>query len=584
MFYAMDKNKELFEDLVETFFTVVSGQCPPGLYPFPSSYQPSTCSPQDVCACQNLKPGAACQYSAQHMRAVVAATYWFQNSTNRCECPDGTAFMNGECVQTGSGCELGMVMVNGTCESLASPGMQCMVEEQCIDHSQCVNNSCQCIQGFQLVNGYCVPNNGGRCPVTQVLLNGKCVQKVPIGSPCQVTQQCLGGAQCNYGLCQCAAGQSIINGVCSGGPGTGCPLNQVMVNGQCMPTVGIGLRCSYTQQCLGNSVCVSNLCQCPTGSNNYNGKCTSPECQQNQILVNNQCLPLAVVGGRCTYNEQCTGNSECANGYCRCPDGSAPTNGICNGQGSVCKTYQVSVNNQCLDKVSIGQSCTNTAQCIANARCTSVCECNYPSVYDGTSCVTGITYCSPGTVSVTGRCFPLVRLGQSCQNSAQCMSFGTCSNGVCVCQVNAIVINNVCRTNEEIGGSCLANQQCQGGSVCQSGYCRCPSGQVDFGDGICRYGSSTSEQVCASPNEEVVSTSTSCQYSSCPFGSYCYLNPQRQQYYCCRQKQSSAGGCANPSQTIKYTNGAAINCLYARCPSGNHCEYSNALQQYVCCG
>ncbi|VDN23622.1 unnamed protein product [Cylicostephanus goldi] len=95
------------------------------------------------------------------------------NSTNRCECPDGTALMNGECVQTGSGCELGMVMVNGTCESLASPGMRCLVQEQCIDHSQCVNNSCQCIQGFQLVNGYCVPNNGGRCPVTQVCLDKK---------------------------------------------------------------------------------------------------------------------------------------------------------------------------------------------------------------------------------------------------------------------------------------------------------------------------------------------------------------------------------------------------------------------------
>ncbi|VDN24097.1 unnamed protein product [Cylicostephanus goldi] len=369
--------------------------------------------------------------------------------------------------------------------------------------------------------GFCIAENlHPQCPDNEVLLNGKCVQKVPIGSPCQVTQQCLGGAQCNYGLCQCAAGQSIINGVCSGGPGSGCPLNQrgankqkfltvenlqVMVNGQCMPTVGIGLRCSYTQQCLGNSVCVGNVCQCPSGSNNYNGKCTSPECQPNQvtyilhilqciqsysekavtflaqnnvavvnllrkfsqllkkgkitdfcskscgslasvarparaalvkntqkirifvlwqshfyvaivyhriqgsshpssafekscefssirlscgssaqlldlltlqILVNNQCLPLAVVGGRCTYNEQCTGNSECANGYCRCSDGSAPNNGICNGQSSACKSYQVgkfeqyslgqfvSVNNQCLDKVSIGQSCTNAAQCI----------------------------------------------------------------------------------------------------------------------------------------------------------------------------------------------------------------------------
>ncbi|ETN79729.1 hypothetical protein NECAME_02552 [Necator americanus] len=64
------------------------------------------------------------------------------------------------------------------------------------------------------------------------------------------------------------------------------------------------------------------------------------------------------------YNEQCTGYSQCVNGYCICPNGAAPTNGMCNAQSNGCKPYQVSVNNQCFDKVSIGQSCTNVAQCI----------------------------------------------------------------------------------------------------------------------------------------------------------------------------------------------------------------------------
>ncbi|ETN71954.1 EB module, partial [Necator americanus] len=66
---------------------------------------------------------------------------------NRCQCQKGSSNVNGECVQFGSECDLGMVMVNGECESLSSPGMSCIAQEQCIDHSQCANSRCQCIQG-----------------------------------------------------------------------------------------------------------------------------------------------------------------------------------------------------------------------------------------------------------------------------------------------------------------------------------------------------------------------------------------------------------------------------------------------------
>ncbi|KAL6727584.1 hypothetical protein Aduo_009449 [Ancylostoma duodenale] len=579
----------------------------------------------------------------------------------------GSSNVSGECIQWGSECELGMVMVNGQCESLASPGMDCMVQEQCIDHSECASNKCRCIQGYQLVNGYCVRNNGGTCPATQtminnrcvtysivggpcmanaqcvggstcqnsyctcesglaemfgfcivdttrpqckdseVMVNGKCTPKVPVGFPCQVNQQCLGGAQCNYGTCQCPAGQAIINGVCLGGSSGGCPSNQVMVNGQCMPLVVIGSRCSFTQQCLGNSVCINNFCQCPSGSSQFNGKCSSPECRQNQVLVNNQCLAMATVGGQCRYDEQCTGYSQCTNGYCRCPDGAAPTNGMCNTQSTGCKPYQVSVNNQCLDKVSIGQSCSNVAQCILNARCSSTCECQYPTTYNGSACVNGIYYCSPGTVSVSNRCLPLVQLGQSCQNSAQCMSFGICSSGRCICSTDSTAINGICRSNQEmfgcdlnqvlignqcyllsqIGARCTYNQQCLGGSICQSGICRCPANTVDNGNGMCLNGNNPgTSQYCASPNEEVASIPVNCQVSGCPSGSYCYLNPQLQKFFCCRQKQTGGGGsgeCKDPSQSIMYENGVATNCLYAHCPSGAHCEHSSSMQQYVCC-
>ncbi|KAK6043639.1 EB module, partial [Cooperia oncophora] len=227
-----------------------------------------------------------------------------------------------------------------------------------------------------------------------------------------------------------------------------------------------------------------------------------------------------------------------------------------------------------------------------------------------TSCVTGISFCNQGTVSIAGQCLPLVQLGRSCQYSAQCMGFGICSSSVCLCPGGYSAVNGVCRSNSEssgcgynqvlvgnqcypivqIGGQCTYNQQCSGDSTCQFNVCRCPSGTIQTADGYCRNGGSTGSQMCASATEEVVYETNSvepinCRYTSCPAGTYCYNNQQLQRSFCCRQRQNTGGTgrCKNPSESIVYENGQAINCLLTRCPSDSHCEHSDSLQQYVCC-
>ncbi|EPB74893.1 EB module [Ancylostoma ceylanicum] len=183
-------------------------------------------------------------------------------------------------------------MINNRCVTYSIVGGPCMANAQCVGGAVCQNSYCACEAGSTDGAG------GFTCSQSKnlkakVMVNGKCTPKVPVGYPCQISQQCLGGAQCNYGTCQCPAGQAIVNGVCSGGSGGGCLPNQVMVNGQCMPTVVIGSRCSFTQQCLGNSVCINNFCQCPSGSTQFNGKCSSPECRQNQVSTSSSgpCSP-----------------------------------------------------------------------------------------------------------------------------------------------------------------------------------------------------------------------------------------------------------------------------------------------------
>ncbi|KAK5964884.1 hypothetical protein GCK32_014221, partial [Trichostrongylus colubriformis] len=284
-------------------------------------------------------------------------------------------------------------MVNGRCESLASPGMNCIAREQCIDNSQCIGNTCQCIQGYDLINGYCIRYREGQCQPTQTMINNQCVTYSVVNGPCVADAQCVGGATCQNGVCQCTPGNTAMYGFCI--------------------------------------------------------RDTTTRCNSFEVYVDGQCYPMARAGGPCMYNEQCTGNSQCTNGYCMCSNGVPPTNGMCNAQNTGCKSYQVAVNSQCLDKMSVGQSCINSAQCIANAMCSQTCQCSFAYTYNGTACVTGILYCGQGMVSVSGRCLQLVPLGGNCQYSAQCMGFGTCISSVCMCPRGHSAIDGVCRSNSE---------------------------------------------------------------------------------------------------------------------------------------
>ncbi|KJH52494.1 EB module [Dictyocaulus viviparus] len=189
----------------------------------------------------------------------------------------------------------------------------------------------------------------------QIFVDGQCFDTVSIGSSCQHTAQCLGGSMCTDFRCECPIGSRNIDGRCSKWTGK-CEEGKVMVNGLCMELVMIGDQCLYSSQCLGNSNCVNGICQCPVGSTQNNGRCSSPECNENQTdtanvltdkfclmdfvqpeaknahhtkSVSSKCLWLVPLGARCKTSRQCMGFGICWSSRCRCRRGSNAVNGVC---------------------------------------------------------------------------------------------------------------------------------------------------------------------------------------------------------------------------------------------------------------
>lgn len=77
------------------------------------------------------------------------------------------------------------------------------------------------------------------------------------------------------------------------------------------------------------------------------------------------------IGQFCYYNQQCLGNSNCTSNRCTCPTGTILSNNMCMSNSN-CRSYQVYVNGQCLDTVSIGMQCTDNSQCIGKLKSTFI--------------------------------------------------------------------------------------------------------------------------------------------------------------------------------------------------------------------
>lgn len=237
---------------------------PPGFYwPFYPGQVTSenTNAPQGciVPSCTALETPSASNGACLAKTCPSGSTIQSDGTCKPNACPAGQVMWNDSCVAS---CSSSQTMINGVCEDNCPAG-QTEVNGQCL--AACASNqtrdiwgNCQnpcpdgqslnnlgvcvanCPAGQEIVNGACASD----CPSGQVHVNGQCVPACPsgqtyVGGNCQ--PQCPNGQTMDiYGVCQtncpagftrnssgncvaiqCAAGQSMINGVCTPNPSAG---------------------------------------------------------------------------------------------------------------------------------------------------------------------------------------------------------------------------------------------------------------------------------------------------------------------------------------------------------------------------
>ncbi|XP_076445893.1 uncharacterized protein LOC143283533 [Babylonia areolata] len=176
--------------------------------------------------------------------------------------------------------------------------------------------------------------------------------------------------------------------------------------------------------------------------------------------------------------EQCTvANSTCAANTCVCKDTHYQTN-----------------NTSCLERITLGQSCTGTTGTQGNCVSDAVCDSGTCRVAPGAGCNTtnqcvqnaacsgtGSTcQCNPGFYQSGQQCLARVAPGGGCTSGVtdQCVDNAACVSVTCQCNTGFYQSGQQCLARIPVGQSCAGNQtNCVSGAVCDSGTCRKDIGQ-----------------------------------------------------------------------------------------------------------
>ncbi|CAB3401516.1 unnamed protein product [Caenorhabditis bovis] len=366
-----------------------------------------------------------------------------------CTCPTSHNLVYGYCLPRPIGsCQNTQALINNQCVLYSIVGETCLADAQCAGGSVCIGGECACRSPTVAMYGYCI--NARQCAAGEVLVNAQCYPKAPVGGVCTFTQQCLNSGVCTNSICQ--------SGVCY----ASCAANQACVGSQCLNYVAPGYQCVGSQQCLQNSLCINGVCACPTGTALQNGVCTTTTttCNANQVLYNNQCYTTVSVGGQCQITQQCLSGSQCLNQVCQCPTGSTYQNGRCST--SNCNVNQVFYNNQCWNTVAVGGQCQITQQCLGNSQCLySYCQCPAGTTNQNGYCsANGGGNCNANQVLYNGQCLNKVSIGSMCTVSQQCLGNSQCLNSYCQCGAGLSNVNGQCQTGNT-ANLCPSGQQVQ---------------------------------------------------------------------------------------------------------------------------
>ncbi|KHJ90318.1 EGF-like domain protein, partial [Oesophagostomum dentatum] len=335
-------------------------------------------------------------------------------------------------------------------------------------------------------------------------------RKIAPGSNCGPLDTCVGGAMCVDGLCVCPSGmQASAQGRCERVSSTAAPSSAMIlkpgsvhateltyqhthqpasrprppstssystasastlhVTHASTPTLTNANTASEVDECAsiglycrGNTVCRNLSCQCPDGFVLHNDGCIPPDeasrrkvcaCPpEKPVLQGDTCIAqqyrkIATPGESCDENTECTKESTCQAGQCRCQYG------------------YIAISGQC---VALPMPTTPTLKNVVLAKPLNSCD-NGEQCEGGSTCdqETGVCMCPPGYIVFGTECrLPPQSPAQPAVNSmpqpaqVQTPSFSTANT------------------------ECVDDTNCGANKVCVVGRCKCKPGFVDH-DGVC---------------------------------------------------------------------------------------------------
>ncbi|CAG9540104.1 unnamed protein product [Cercopithifilaria johnstoni] len=472
---------------------VLEGKCKPVIYPGQSGcedsrqcakgYPGATCTSQNKCQCpKGFKAKAfSCfkskRYAPQQKRSQLPSLNTYDQSNFIEEAkynPFGIPIMHK--ISLLSLCPLQHVFIKeiGTCMTIRLPGESCQYSEQCAATDSaafCQKLKCECAPGMKL-NGNSCAFMEPKCALlgyVWVSEMTQCMQVLPPGANgCSHSIQCStasDGAYCSRHKCTCPEKQVPIDGTC----GEQCRANMIFsaIVGKCIPAIKPGGKCQYSSQCQMNDtemICVRGFCRCSLGKvftgdmcdercpSGYvlgkNGICRQG-CNSKQIEHNDECYDRMPIGQRCLVNLDCMGEFRCVNNICVCPSSMMIKEGLCRQK-----------------EARAMESCANGEICLG-----------------GSFCLDGICVCPAGNINLNEECVPSATVPPNslCNSTAQCSGGSTCTANICQCPNFQQSVNGICELLPAVsmGNDCpTGNERCLGDSNCLFGKCECPLGTV----------------------------------------------------------------------------------------------------------
>uniref|UniRef100_A0A915BXZ3 EGF-like domain-containing protein n=1 Tax=Parascaris univalens TaxID=6257 RepID=A0A915BXZ3_PARUN len=543
-----------------------------------------------VCPMEMIKIGNKC-----HPRLKSAPGF---------PCNNGEICIGGSyCQDDTCTCAPSQVRQNRQCvaRKRVAPGSRCTSADICIGLSRCIDGFCQCEDGRMERRGECtivlraLPGDGCSngeecvggskcvggvcsCPGEMIVYEKECrVQPTSQpGLPCGYGERCIGGSFCDYDrkVCSCPSGFSITRGTCQP------PVEAMTIDIQAVELTWNTVPSQISSTAVTSTV---NTPSMPTMTSGY---ATGANRRANLLLETStqrhsfrrselSALGLttsAVSGrerlqhtthsarsiqpGRCRSDEECSGGTQCAEGYCLCPVHQIMNNGHCQSATTEAPKPKVT---------------TVSRPCVASNQCA-----------DGAECISGVCRCPEGTVdSRRGFCIPLLTerkkrelpaagdfytddmdvaiLGEVCDSEfgQLCEGNSLCLDGFCQCGEESVQNGTICIPRKSVdsdistpGDICDDGYFCDGGSFCVDNVCTCPIEMSIYGricvftyakegescaegerclnyltceDGICKCITNASDGNCFKRSHSSDSPVTNCAFDAtiCEGGTYC---------------------------------------------------------------